>query len=533
MVPELDISPEDREAIRTRHMGGTEKPVKKLKRFGDKRALFDWDDSDDTGLPAYQKLSRGLGSKRDALGLEDSVHWTKKSAAQMKDRDWRILKEDYNIATQGGNVPHPLRCWNEAGLDERLVGMLDRLGYEEPTPIQRQAIPIAMQKRDLIGVAETGSGKTLAFLLPMLSYIMGLPRLTEHNALEGPYGLVLAPTRELALQIDVEAKKFCTRLGFHSLAIVGGHSVGEQSAALRRGVHMVIATPGRLRDCLEQHVLVLNQCFALVLDEADRMIDLNFGEDLAYILHSLPVANAKPDSAAAEDPNQLSRGRYRQTTMFSATMPPAVERLAKMYLRRPAVVTIGEVGQAVDRIAQTVEMLAENQKTARLLALLEDFGPPVIVFVNMKATVDSLLNRLNHHGHKAIALHGGKGQDQREAAIAQLKSGAKEVLIATDVASRGIDIKDVSLVVNYDMAKSIEDYVHRIGRTGRAGREGNAVTFLTDKDTDVYYDLRVMLQKGQNSTMPPEFSNHEAARFKPGTVQTKRRQEEQIYAFGV
>lgn len=540
---ESTLSPEELREIRLRHMGGAEKRVKKLKRHGDRRNLFEWDAEDDTGTPAafLATAGRGFSSSQQRGNRFDieadsvtDVHWSKKPAAKMRDRDWRILREDFNISTQGGAVPNPIRYWEEEEetLGSRLVSIIARLGFENPTPIQRQAIPIALQKRDMIGIAETGSGKTLAFLLPMLAHILNLPRMTSDTALEGPYGLILAPTRELAQQIENEAKKFCEALGFRSVAIVGGHSVSEQSVHLRRGVEIVVATPGRLRDCLEQHVLVLNQCYAVVLDEADRMVDLNYEEDLTYIFHALPTATEKPE-AIAENPSLLSRGRYRQTTMYSATMQPAVERLARLYLRRPAVVTVGEVGTAVDRINQEVIMIGEHEKLTRLSNYLGQFKPPIIIFVNQKTTADLIFNRLKSYGNSTIVLHGGKSQVQREEAIEQLKSGRKDVLIATDVAGRGIDIPDVSLVLNYDMAKTIDDYVHRIGRTGRAGKQGTAITFITDKDTDVYYDLRLMLQKSKNAVVPPEFANHEAARKKPGAVTQKRRHEEKIFAYGL
>lgn len=531
------LSPEELALIKERHLGGSKKGGKKLKRFGDRRNLFDWDAEDDTSeaitVPTRQ-LGRAAPLRRQGDDDESSVHWTRKGLAQMKERDWRILREDFNISTQGGKAANPIRYWEETeALGRRLQETISRLGYKDPTPIQRQAIPIALQKRDLLGVAETGSGKTLAFLIPMLSYISALPKLTEASAADGPYGLILAPTRELAQQIERVASSFCSRLGYSSLAIIGGHSVSEQSIMLRRGVEIVIATPGRLRDCLEQHVLVLNQCYSLVLDEADRMIDMNYEEDLRFILECLPAATTKPDTEVAEDPSRLALHRYRQTTMFSATMPPSVEKLAKLYLRRPVIVKIGEVGGAVDRISQRVELIQEHEKPNRLLPLLEKFPAPIIIFVNQKTTVDALHNRLSSMGFRPISLHGGKGQEQREAAISQLRSGSKDILIATDVASRGLDIDDVSLVVNYDMAKSIEDYVHRIGRTGRAGKEGTAVAFLTEKDSEVFYDLRVLLQKSPNTTVPADFSNHEAARTKPGAIQQKRRHEERISAFGV
>ncbi|KAJ3405836.1 DEAD (Asp-Glu-Ala-Asp) box polypeptide 23 [Chytridiales sp. JEL 0842] len=258
--------------------------------------------------------------------------------------------------------------------------------------------------------------------------------------------------------------------------------------------------------------------------------------DVNYILDALPLANVKPEDEMDVDgdgndiPDLIVHGRkYRQTVMFSATMPPAVERLAQKYLRRPAVVTIGTAGQAVDRIEQRVEMIHDdNRKKQRLIDLLSgEFKPPVIIFVNQRKSCDVLAKALDDQGFKTTTLHGGKSQDQREASLAALKTGAKEVLIATDVAGRGIDVKHVSLVVNYDMAKSIEDYTHRIGRTGRAGEKGVAITFLSNSDTDVYYDLKQMLMKTPGSRIPPELANHEAAMRRVEGGQRKRKTDDQ------
>ncbi|KAJ3204176.1 DEAD (Asp-Glu-Ala-Asp) box polypeptide 23 [Entophlyctis luteolus] len=236
---------------------------------------------------------------------------------------------------------------------------------------------------------------------------------------------------------------------------------------MRSGAHIIIATPGRLKDMLDRRILVLGQCQYVVMDEADRMIELGFEADVNYILDSLPASNLRP--AEEDDAGNLpivssNVGKYRQTVMFSATMPPAVERIAKTYLRRPIVVTIGTAGQAVDRIEQRIEMINdENKKKTRLLELLagDEFVPPIIVFVNQKKGCEVLSKALDKLGYKSTALHGGKSQELREVALAGLKSGSKDILIATDVASRGIDVKNVSLVVNYDMAKSIEESVER------------------------------------------------------------------------
>ena len=368
----------------------------------------------------------------------------------MTDRDWRIFKEDYTINTSGGVIPHPVRRWDESGLPGEILRTIEKLGYFEPTPIQRQAIPLALEGRDFIGVAETGSGKTASFILPMITEIMKLPRMNSEIAGDGPYGLIIVPTRELANQIEVEAKKFLIPLGFKCMAIVGGHSIAEQSFHLRNGAEILIATPGRLRDCIDQHIIVLNQCKYAVLDEADRMIDMNFEEDLQYILDTVPRSS-----------EMMQTTKYpMHMTMFSATMPAAVERLAKTYLLKPATIQIGQIGSVADQIEQRIKLMREEEKTGALTDILihgeERFNPPVVIFVNQKKTVDYLTKRLESFGLRVVALHGGKGQDQREAAISQLRSGQKDYLVATDVAGRGIDIKNVSLVINYDMPKSIE-----------------------------------------------------------------------------
>ena len=452
-------------------------------------------------------------------------HWSEKRLDQMRERDWRIFKEDFNISTKGGQIPNPMRSWEESGLPRRLRELIKKVGYTEPTPIQRAAIPIALQSRDLIGVAVTGSGKTAAFLLPLLVYISELPRLDEFEwrKNDGPYAIILAPTRELAQQIELEAKKFAIPLGFNVVSIVGGHSIEEQAYSLRDGAEIIIATPGRLVDVLERRMLVLAQCCYVIMDEADRMIDLGFEEPVNKILDALPVSNEKPDSEAAEDARAMSqhiggRERYRQTMMYTATMPPAVERIARKYLRRPAIVTIGNVGQAVDTVEQRVEFIqGEDKRKKRLGEILMsgEFAPPIIVFVNIKRNCDVIAREIKQMGFSTATLHGSKTQDQREAALASVRNGTTDVLVATDLAGRGIDVPDVSLVINFNMATTIESYTHRIGRTGRAGKSGVAITFLGNEDADVMYDLRQMLSKSPISRVPEELRKHEAAQSKP------------------
>uniref|UniRef100_A0A4W3GZB0 RNA helicase n=2 Tax=Callorhinchus milii TaxID=7868 RepID=A0A4W3GZB0_CALMI len=283
--------------------------------------------------------------------------------------------------------------------------------------------------------------------------------------------------------------------------------------------------------------LVLSRCTYVVLDEADRMIDMGFEPDVQKILEYMPVSNQKPDTDEAEDPEKMmanfesGKHKYRQTVMFTATMPPSVERLARSYLRRPAVVYIGSAGKPHERVEQRVYLMSEGEKRKKLLMILEQgFDPPIIIFVNQKKGCDVLAKSLEKMGYNACTLHGGKGQEQREFALSNLKAGAKDILVATDVAGRGIDIHDVSMVLNYDMAKNIEDYIHRIGRTGRAGKSGVAVTFLTKEDSSVFYDLKQAILESPVSSCPPELSNHPDAQHKPGTILTKKRREETIFA---
>ncbi|XP_065840031.1 probable ATP-dependent RNA helicase DDX23 [Oscarella lobularis] len=584
---ELSIASKHQEAelsaIKDRYLGGVKKR-KRARRLNERKFVFAWDASEDTASdhnPLYSERhevqffgrghvagidlkaqkknqSRFYGDllekrrteeeKSQALTMEkkneekekkalwDDRHWTQKALDEMTERDWRIFKEDYSISTKGGRIPNPTRSWKELNLPPELHKIIEQLGYQEPTPIQRQAISIGLQNRDVIGVAETGSGKTAAFILPLLIWILSLPKeKREEDADEGPYAIILAPTRELAQQIEEETAKFAKPCGVRTVAVVGGLSREEQGFQLRLGCDIVIATPGRLIDVIENRYIVLSRCTYVVLDEADRMIDMGFEPEVQKILSELPVTNEKPDTDDAEDPNKLlclgTKQRYRQTAMFTATMPPAVERMARNYLRRPAVVYIGIIGKPVERVEQRVHIVTEAQKRKMMTELLRSgIEPPIIIFVNQKKGCDVLARSLEKMGFKSTVLHGGRNQEQRDYALSCLKSGTKDILVATDVAGRGIDIPDVSMVINYDMAKSIENYTHRIGRTGRAGKAGIAVTFLTQDDSPLFYDLKQLLLSSPVSTCPSELSNHPEAQNKPGTFVMKKRKDEKLFA---
>jgi len=557
-------------AIRAQYLGAKKekkKPVKPSEKF---KFSFDWELSDDTSRdlnPLYNNpheamLMYGRGMRagidpeeqkkqynyyaekfkeklkeqreehkklgdaekdkeREKQKQKKERHWSEKELTEMSDRDWRIFKEDYNIVTKGGSVPRPIRSWKESNLPGPILETIKKLNYKLPTPIQMQAIPVGLLNRDIIGIAETGSGKTIAFVIPMLVWISKLPKMTPETETEGPYAVVLAPTRELALQIENETSKFSKAMGIRTFAVVGGQPIEEQAFQLRQGCEILIATPGRLNDCLDRRYLVLNQCTYVVLDEADRMIDMGFEPQVNAILDAMPLTNLKPEDLEEDTlQKEIVNGKmYRQTIMFSATLPVGVERLARKFLRRPVVVSIGEIGRVVDRIEQRVDFCNEADKRRRLTELLnsEDFEPPIIVFVNQKKGCDVLAKALDKLGFRATTLHGGKTQEQREVAMDYFKTGRYDILVATDVAGRGIDVKGVTMVVNFDMPKSIEDYTHRIGRTGRAGQSGKAVSFVTREDTEVMYDLKQMLiQCG--APVPQELANHEAAQFKPGSV---------------
>ncbi|ETW50793.1 hypothetical protein PFMALIP_01150 [Plasmodium falciparum MaliPS096_E11] len=459
-------------------------------------------------------------------------HWSQKSREEMTDRDWRIFREDNEIYIKGGVVPPPIRKWEESNLSNDLLKAIKKAKYEKPTPIQMQAIPIALEMRDLIGIAETGSGKTAAFVLPMLSYVKQLPPLTYETSQDGPYALVIAPSRELAIQIYEETNKFASYCSCRTVAVVGGRNAEAQAFELRRGVEIVIGTPGRLQDCLEKAYTVLNQCNYVILDEADRMMDMGFEDTVHYILDKIPTSNLKSedDALALQEEMMTKAGHrlYRLTQMFSATMPPSVERLSRKYLRAPAYISIGDPGAGKRSIEQKLEFLTEGKKKQKLQEILEMYEPPIIVFVNQKKVADIISKSITKMKYKAVALHGGKAQEIREQTLSAFKNAEFDILVATDVAGRGIDVHGVKLVINFDMPKDIESYTHRIGRTGRAGMKGLAISFITEHDSHLFYDLKQFLISS-NNIVPLELANNPASKVKPGTVMQTPKKNQILY----
>ena len=478
-------------------------------------------------------LNGGKKSSKMKMGSNDDIATvatvSNKPLAKMTTRDWRIFRENYDIVVKGGKSPPPLRSFHETpigvpSIHPKLIdAIVNNLRYKEPSPIQRQAIPIGMQRRDLIGIAETGSGKTAAFGIPLCHHILSFPQsILDTAADDGPLALVMAPTRELALQINIEfGKLLSAQRSVVSLAVVGGQSITEQATKLRMGVHVVVGTPGRINDCVEMAYLVLNQCSYIVLDEADRMIDLGFAPQIEQILDAMGGKLKSENETEAyqqerEDLESLGKvvPRHRLTAMFSATMASEVERIAKRYLRHPVIVTIGDQDSGKNaRIIQRVIFLSSpSQKESALRDILRRTrsDEKIIVFVNEKKHSDGVGRMVENAGRRCVVLHGGKTQEQREENLGLFRRGGV-VLVATDVAGRGLDIPDVSQVINFDLpTRSIENYCHRIGRTGRAGKEGLATSFITDEDEGIMAPLKSYLES-TGSPVPDRLARHPSA----------------------
>jgi ATP-dependent RNA helicase DeaD len=366
------------------------------------------------------------------------------------------------------------------GLDDTLVKAVTTLGYEEATPVQREAIPVLLSGRDLLAQAATGTGKTAAFALPMIQRLLGGKRRATR-------GLVLVPTRELAMQVAEAAHKYARGTQLCVVPLYGGASMPQQIRALDRGADIVVATPGRALDHLGRGSLSLAALEVLVLDEADEMLDMGFAEDIDAILESAPAS--------------------RQTALFSATMPPRLRAIAERHLRNPERISIQREKTTpgkLPRVRQVAYVVSRAHKAAALQRVLDMESPTsALVFCRTRVEVDSLVETLNAHGYRAEALHGGMQQRQREAVMGRFRAAKADLLVATDVAARGLDISQLSHVFNYDVPSAPEAYIHRIGRTGRAGREGTAITLAEPREHRLLRSIEaVTKQKIETATVP-------------------------------
>jgi len=410
---------------------------------------------------------------------------------------------DIPVQISGEDPPGEMDKFDEKILPQPLMANLQRCNFQRPTPVQRFSIPFGVAGRDMMACAQTGSGKTAGFLFPIIiSLLRTGPTADPPIDYKGknpkivayPYALVLGPTRELVTQIYDEALRFCYRTGIRPVVVYGGQDMKLQGGELDQGADLLIATPGRLYDFIEKGKISLSKIQFLVLDEADRMLDMGFELDMRVII---------------EDSGMPKEGR--KTFMFSATFPPDIQRLASYFMERYIFVQIGRVGSAAADVAQTVLCVAEDAKRDELNKLLaKNAGQRVLVFVKTKKEASHLERSLEKQGIGVNSIHGDKLQSARERALEDFKTGETMVLIATDVASRGLDIPHIELVVNYDLPKSIDDYVHRIGRTGRAGNTGNALAYF-DPETDLYFAKPLMELLEENGQEVPPFLRSFAA----------------------
>ncbi len=393
--------------------------------------------------------------------------------------------------------------FKELGLLPFLTDKCEQMGFTEPTPIQKQAIPVILEGGDVVGTAETGTGKTAAFLLPVLQML-------KENKRRGTSVLVLAPTRELANQIDAECRKFVPK-GITCAAVIGGSAYGKQIKALEGGVNILIATPGRLIDFMEQGMVNFNNLTTLILDEADRMLDMGFLPAIKRIVKAVPAK--------------------RQTLFFSATMGAEVEHIARQIVTDPAYIDIGRRNQAAVTVSQSAYPVAQQFKMPLLLDLLESENfERVLVFTRTKRGADRIAHVLEKRSHKSTRIHGDRSQSQREAALRAFKSGKSRILVATDVAARGIDIDSVSHVINYDIPTVPEDYVHRIGRTGRAGNTGRAITLFTTAEEHSMREIERLTGEAVERVVLPDFGGAVSTTTRP--VATKTGPKRTFRSFG-
>ncbi len=394
----------------------------------------------------------------------------------------------------------------DLGLEGPLLGALEALGHDTPTPIQVKAIPTILDGRDVVGLAQTGTGKTGAFSLPLLQRLAA-----STNAKPAPKmvrALILSPTRELAAQIHQSVRDYSKGQKLHSMCVFGGVSIRPQIASAARGVDVMIATPGRLLDLIDQKAVRLDQVETLILDEADQMLDIGFLPAIRRILGMVP--------------------KKRQTLLFSATMPKEIRKLAADHLNQPVEIAVTPAATPVEKIEQSVMLLASGSKPAAVAHLArQNPGKRVIVFTRTKRGADRVVKSLDQAGLAAAAIHGNKSQNNRVKALAAFKDGSCAILVATDIAARGIDVPGVELVLNYDLPNVPEVYVHRIGRTARAGASGLAVSLVSGEDRGLLRDIERLIKKQIEVVAPPAGLPVASAVEEPRREQQQQRRQPQ------
>ncbi|CAB9499348.1 processing ATP-dependent RNA helicase PRP5 [Seminavis robusta] len=430
-------------------------------------------------------------SEIEYIDFQKNLFVVPRALASLTNDEVISIRAKLKVRVRGHGAPPPVSTFEQCGVSEKILQILYKQNIRKPFPVQAQCIPCIMSGRDVIGIAKTGSGKTLAYLLPMLRHIMVQPPLAPHES--GPIGLILAPARELAYQIHLVCKAYCKNLGLKSTAVYGGASVAEQIADLKRGAHIVVATPGRIIDVLTMQggkLLSLERVTSVCLDESDRMFDMGFAPQIQAIMGAV-----RPD---------------RQTVLFSATFPKAVEALARKALKYPVEVMVGGRSVASDNVTQYAELVEEEDKFLRLLQILGEHvegTKKAIVFLDTQVRTDSLFEQLLRSGYTTQPLHGGMEQEDRDSAISDFKrKDGPNVLVATGVAGRGLDVPSCTCVVNYSAPNHLEAYVHQVGRTGRAGNRGVAFTFVNSTNEEKFAPsvVRALSEAGQAENIKPE-----------------------------
>ena len=471
------ITNEDRAEIRSRYSGIRVKTHRNVTA----PHLESWSALEDTSKSRDGEKELTLDTEKEEFSVHRRKHApSQESQVKRKSRLWRSEHDVSLISRTRVDVP-PLIEWRES-LPAALCDALVQRGYGHPLPVQSQCISLALAGYDVIGLAQTGTGKTLAYVVPMLVRVLDFLSRNEFDPVSGPLGVALVPTHELAEQVNGVIEQLCQSLGISTMALVGGFSISEQALTLRKGAHVVVATPGRLCDIIESSLMVIGNCSLVVMDEADKMVDRSFGPQIDRILGLVPSD--------------------RRLMMFSATMPNEVLSIVERFFTNVVRVRVGKVGDASTTIKQIVHYVTKTEKRQAFLEAIHGMKAPIIVFVNSRESCESVANLLGDHGFRVSWIHGGKSQKDRDAVVNAILDGVIDIVVATEVLSRGIDIERVQNVVNYEMPVEISSYVHRIGRTGRAGAAGVATSFVTPDDTYIMYDLVKLLQR--NSFAVPQ-----------------------------
>jgi ATP-dependent RNA helicase DDX41 len=437
---------------------------------------------------AEKKALMGVAELAKGIQYEDPIKTSWKPPQYilvMSEARHNRVRKKLCILVEGEDVPPPIKSFAQMKFPRAILAGLERRGIVQPTPIQVQGIPTVLSGRDMIGIAFTGSGKTLVFVLPLIMFCLEQETHLPFIKNEGPYGLVICPSRELAKQTHDIITHYCTGLPqeIRCCLAIGGIPMSESMEVIGRGVHIMVATPGRLMDMLDKKMVRLDVCRYLCMDEADRMIDMGFEEDVRTIF-------------------SFFKGQ-RQTLLFSATMPKKIQNFARSALVKPVTINVGRAGAASMNVIQEVEYVKQEAKIVYLLECLQKTPPPVLIFAEKKQDVDAIHEYLLLKGVEAVAIHGGKDQEERSRSVDAFRKGQKDVLVATDVASKGLDFADVQHVINYDMPDDVENYVHRIGRTGRSGKTGIATTFINKaNDESVLLDLKHLLMEARQKVPP-------------------------------